>query len=58
MLAGLEVPHVHFHVVPISGVNDLDFSNADPNPKEEELEEAAASLRKALGDLGFREVAD
>ncbi|MBW3588258.1 MAG: HIT family protein [Actinobacteria bacterium] len=56
MLAGLEVPHVHFHVVPISGVNDLDFSNADPNPRQEDLEEAAASLRKALGDLGFREV--
>lgn len=58
MLAGLEVPHVHFHVVPISGVNDLDFANADPNPKEEDLEEAATSLRKALGDLGFREAAE
>ena len=53
MLAGLEVPHVHLHVVPISGVNDLDFSNADPNPRQEDLEEAAATLRKALGDLGF-----
>ena len=34
MIAGLEVPHVHLHVVPINGVHDLDFSNAatDPDP--------------------------
>src|SRR5690606_36648157 len=32
MIAGLEVPHVHLHLVPISGVHDLDFSRADPSP--------------------------
>src|SRR5690606_35885598 len=31
MLAGLEVPHVHIHLVPIRGVHDLDFANADSN---------------------------
>lgn len=56
MLAGLEVPHVHFHVVPIWGVNDLDFRNADPNPNDEELEGAAVTLRRTLRDLGFAEV--
>lgn len=29
MIAGLEVPHVHVHVVPIDGVHDLEFANAD-----------------------------
>jgi len=53
MLAGLEVPHVHFHVVPIWGVNDLDFKNADPNPKDEDLQQAAVTLRQSLSDLGF-----
>ncbi len=56
MLAGLEVPHVHFHVVPIWGVNDLDFRNADPSPNDEELEGAAVTLRSTLRDLGFAEV--
>lgn len=32
MIAGLEVPHVHLHVVPISTVSDLDFANADMAP--------------------------
>jgi histidine triad (HIT) family protein len=49
MIAGLEVPHVHLHVVPIRGVHDLDFANADPSPDPEALDAAAASLRGALG---------
>jgi histidine triad (HIT) family protein len=57
MLAGLEVPHVHFHVVPITGVNDLDFANAERNPRDEDLEEAAQKIRTALRDLGFSQVA-
>jgi histidine triad (HIT) family protein len=49
MIAGLEVPHVHLHVVPIRGVHDLDFSNADQSPDERALDEAASALRGALG---------
>jgi len=48
MVAGLEVPHVHLHVVPISGVHDLDFANADPNPDPEALDQAAEALRAAI----------
>lgn len=58
MLAGLEVPHVHIHVVPISGVHDLDFANAERNPKEEDLEDAARKVRAALKELGFKEVVE
>lgn len=49
MLAGLEVPHVHLHVVPIRGVHDLDFANADPSPAADALDRVADDLRDALG---------
>ena len=52
MLAGLEVPHVHIHVVPIRGVHDLDFSNADRNARDEDLDQAAESIREHLPELG------
>ena len=55
MLAGLEVPHVHIHVVPIDGVHDLDFDNArDASPPE--LERAAETVRASLRSLGYRQV--
>ena len=30
MVAGLEVPHAHLHLVPIRSIGDLSFSNAKP----------------------------
>jgi len=57
MLAGLEVPHAHFHVVPIRGVHDLDFGNQDPNPDEGMTEKAAEAIRAELKLLGFAEAA-
>ncbi len=48
MIAGLEVPHVHLHVVPIRGVHDLDFANAAQDPDAAELDRAADALRDAL----------
>ena len=58
MLAGLEVPHCHFHVVPIRGVHDLDFGNQDPNPDPAAMDEAAQTIRHALRKLGFAQVSD
>ena len=57
MLAGLEVPHVHFHVVPIRGVHDLDFGNQDLNPDPAMMTQAAETMRTELRRLGFAEVA-
>ena len=48
MLAGLEVPHVHIHLVPIDGVHDLDFGNADPDPDPADLDAAAETVRAAV----------
>lgn len=52
MIAGLEVPHLHLHVVPIDGVGDLDFANASSSISRDALEEEAASLRYALTAMG------
>jgi diadenosine tetraphosphate (Ap4A) HIT family hydrolase len=51
MLAGLEVPHTHIHLVPINNVHDLDFGNADPDPDPEELDKAAETVRAAVEAL-------
>jgi histidine triad (HIT) family protein len=52
VLVGLEVPHVHFHVVPISGVHDLDFDNQDPDPDPAMMTASAEAIRAELGKLG------
>jgi histidine triad (HIT) family protein len=58
MLAGLEVPHCHFHVVPIRGLHDLDFGNQDPDPDPAMMDEAAATIRRELRSLGYTQVSD
>jgi histidine triad (HIT) family protein len=52
VLLGLEVPHVHFHVVPIRGPHDLDFDNQDPNPDPAMMKRAGESIRHELKELG------
>ena len=56
MLAGLEVPHCHLHVVPIRHVHDLDFGNQDPNPDPAAMDEAAETIRRELRRLGYNQV--
>lgn len=48
ILVGLEVPHVHLHVVPIDGPHDLNFDNQDPDPDPAMMTRAGESLRQAL----------
>lgn len=57
MIAGLEVPHLHVHVVPIDGVHDLDFANAADHVDPEELESAAEAIRSELRSTGETNVA-
>ena len=58
MLAGLEVPHCHFHVVPIRALHDLDFGNQDPNPDPTAMDESAETIRRELRRLGYSQVID
>jgi histidine triad (HIT) family protein len=52
LVAGLEVPHCHLHLVPIDTEADLSFSRADHSPDPAALDDAAARLRAALRDQG------
>ena len=52
IIAGLEVPHCHVHVVPIDSESDLDFRKADGSPDPAMMDDAADRLRSALRDLG------
>ncbi len=57
VIAGLEVPHLHLHVVPINSAADLDFSQAASSVEREDLEEAASSIRYILRSMGSTGVA-
>jgi histidine triad (HIT) family protein len=56
-ILGLEVPHVHIHLVPIWTPYDLDFANADGDAKAEDIAAAAEKLRAELRAAGRSEVA-
>ena len=52
MIVGLEVAHLHLHVVPIwNEASDLDFSRATQASRDE-LEDAAGRIRRALVAAG------
>ena len=52
IIAGLEVPHTHLHVLPITSEADIDFRKADSSVDPEDLDRAAEALRTALGSEG------
>ena len=45
---GLEVPHVHIHLIPMNNVSDMNFSKPKLNPTQEELAEAAQKIKAQL----------
>ena len=45
---GLEVPHAHIHLIPINGVNDMNFSKPKLKFSQEELADVAAKIKEAL----------
>ncbi len=47
MVAGLEVPHTHVHLVPMNSVSDLNFALAGED-RPEEREKMGRKLRAAL----------
>ncbi|MCF7871154.1 MAG: HIT family protein [Candidatus Omnitrophica bacterium] len=44
MVAGLEVPHAHIHLIPMTALGDLNFANAK-EAKDNELEDIAKKIR-------------
>ena len=49
IVAGLEVPHCHLHLIPIDSEADLSFARADHSPDPARLDAAADALRSELG---------
>jgi diadenosine tetraphosphate (Ap4A) HIT family hydrolase len=48
IVAGFEVPHLHLHVFPSSGMGDFDFSKAAPMQSMDVLEPVAAQIRQQI----------
>jgi len=48
MVAGLEVPHAHIHLIPMQAIADLSFTNPRPEIPQEQLQELAARLYAKL----------
>ena len=48
MVAGLEVPHAHIHLVPMQTIGDLSFTNPRPEIPQEDLKALAAILFERL----------
>lgn len=46
-VVGLEVPHVHVHLIPLNSMGDMDFSKS-VDLSEEEFEKIAAGIRAEL----------
>jgi histidine triad (HIT) family protein len=57
MIVGLEVRHVHLHLVPFDAIPQLEFSRQDPNATAVDLDQAAERIRAELRALGRPEVA-
>jgi len=45
---GLEVPHVHIHLVPMNSMNDINFSKPKLNPSQDELSAMAEKIKSNI----------
>lgn len=55
---GLEVRHVHLHLVPIDAISDMDFGRENKSVDPGELDASADTIRAELRRMGRSEVAD
>lgn len=46
-VVGLEIPHVHIHLIPINSVNDMNFSNSI-NLKKEDFEKLSIKIKNNI----------
>lgn len=50
IVCGIEVPHVHVHLIPIDSVADVNFANAKPAAPDD-LARTAEKIRSAASDI-------
>jgi histidine triad (HIT) family protein len=51
MVAGLEVPHAHIHLIPMNAISDLSFANERPAIEPQQMEMLANAM---LSDFAKR----
>ncbi len=51
MIAGLEVPHAHIHLIPINAISDLSFTNERPVFTADEMRQLADRLAKSFQSI-------
>jgi diadenosine tetraphosphate (Ap4A) HIT family hydrolase len=56
MVAGFEVPHLHVHVHPAWGLEAFDFSTAESDPDQAEMDRHAETIRAGLRAAGHGDV--
>ena len=47
-IVGLDVPHVHIHLIPINRISDLNFEKQKLTFSEEEFKETSSLIRQAI----------
>lgn len=45
---GLEVPHAHVHLIPINGMNDMNFANPKKVFSSEEFQSIASEIKERI----------
>lgn len=50
-VVGLEVPHVHIHLIPINEIGDMNFSKEKLKLSQEKLSVHAEKIRQALAEV-------
>lgn len=58
IIAGLEVPHCHVHLIPIRSESDLSFALADHAAGAADLDAAAEQIRGGLRQAGWDDAVD
>ncbi|MEO9147654.1 MAG: HIT domain-containing protein [Ginsengibacter sp.] len=47
-VVGLEVPHAHLHLIPLTTMNDINFTRMKLSPTQEELKATQEKILKAM----------
>ena len=50
-VVGLEVPHVHIHLIPMNSMSDFSFSKAKLQLSQDELADMASKIQEAFNNL-------
>jgi diadenosine tetraphosphate (Ap4A) HIT family hydrolase len=56
VIAGIEVRHVHVHLIPIEAVRDLNFERQELQPDPDRLDSDADRIRSALRASGHTDI--